>query len=141
MGMTITEKILAKASGRDMVSPGELVNANIDIVMCHDVTTPPAISMLRQHGIDKVFGPEKIVVTPDHFQPAKDIKSAELHKRLDSWARQKKIKNYYPLGKAGGCHALLPEAGHIRPGEVIIGGDSHTCTYGAFGAFSTGVGS
>jgi 3-isopropylmalate/(R)-2-methylmalate dehydratase large subunit len=80
-------------------------------------------------------------VTPDHFQPAKDIKSAELHKRLDKWARKHNIKYYYKIGQAGVCHALLPEQGHIRPGEVIIGGDSHTCTYGAFGAFSTGIGS
>ncbi|MBW8017065.1 MAG: 3-isopropylmalate dehydratase large subunit [Planctomycetes bacterium] len=141
MGMTITEKIFAKATGQDSVKAGDLVNANIDIVMCHDVTTPPAISMLKANGIDKVFDTEKIVVTPDHFQPAKDIKSAELHKRLDTWAREKGIKHYYPVGKAGVCHALLPEQGHIRPGEVIVGGDSHTCTYGAFAAFSTGIGS
>jgi len=141
MGMTITEKILAKASGQKQVQPGQLIDANIDIVMCHDVTTPPAISMLVEKGIDKVFDREKIVVTPDHFQPAKDIQSAELHKRLDQWARRHNIKYYYKLGKAGVCHALLPEQGHIRPGEVIVGGDSHTCTYGAFAAFSTGVGS
>ncbi|MCK4998220.1 MAG: 3-isopropylmalate dehydratase large subunit [Anaerohalosphaera sp.] len=141
MAMTITEKILARASGNDSVKPGQLINANIDIVMCHDVTTPPAISMLIENGIDRVFDTEKIVVTPDHFQPAKDIKSAELHKRLDTWAKEKGIKHYYPIGKAGVCHALLPEQGHIRPGEVIVGGDSHTCTYGAFGAFSTGIGS
>jgi len=141
MAMTITEKILAKASGKASVKAGELIDANIDVVMCHDVTTPPAISMLKAKGIDRVFDIEKIVVTPDHFQPAKDIKSAELHKRLDSWARSKGIKHYYKLGRAGVCHALLPEQGHIRPGEVIVGGDSHTCTYGAFGAFSPGIGS
>ena len=141
MGMTITEKIFARATGQEFVKPGDLVNADIDIVMCHDVTTPPAISMLKANGIDKVFDTEKIVVTPDHFQPAKDIKSAELHRRLDTWARKKGIKHYYPVGRAGVCHALLPEQGHIRPGEVIVGGDSHTCTYGAFGAFSTGIGS
>jgi 3-isopropylmalate/(R)-2-methylmalate dehydratase large subunit len=141
MGMTITEKILARAAGKKKVTPGELVDAKIDIVMCHDVTTPPAISMLEEHGIDRVFDPEKIVVTPDHFQPAKDIASAELHKRLDAWARRHKIKYYYTLGRAGVCHALLPEQGHIRPGEVIVGSDSHTCTYGAFAAFSTGIGS
>ena len=139
--MTITEKIFARATGKDKVTAGELVNAKIDMVMCHDVTTPPAITMLKNNGIDKVFDAEKIVVTPDHFQPAKDIKSAELHKRLDDWAREKNIKHYYPVGKAGVCHALLPEQGHIRPGEVIVGGDSHTCTYGAFAAFSTGIGS
>jgi len=141
MPMTITEKILARRAGKEKVRPGELINAKIDLVMCHDVTTPPAISMLKAHGIDKVFDAEKIVVTPDHFQPAKDIKSAELHKRLDDWAKEKGIKYYYPVGRAGVCHALLPEQGHIRPGEVIAGGDSHTCTYGAFAAFSTGIGS
>ncbi len=141
MSMTLTEKILAKAAGKDKVAPGELIDANIDIVMCVDVTTPPAISMLAEKGLDKVFDREKIVVTPDHFQPAKDIKSAELHKRLDEWARRHKIKHYYKIGRAGVCHALLPEQGHIRPGEVIVGPDSHTCTYGAFAAFGTGVGS
>ena len=141
MSMTITEKILAAAAGKSKVEPGDVIDAKIDCIMCHDVTTPAAISMLKEKGIDKVFDKEKIVVTPDHFQPAKDIKSAELHKRLDSWAREKNIKHYYKLGRAGVCHALLPEQGHIRPGEVIIGGDSHTCTYGAFAAFSTGIGS
>jgi 3-isopropylmalate/(R)-2-methylmalate dehydratase large subunit len=141
MAMTITEKILARASGQKQVVPGQLVDAQIDVVMCHDVTTPPAISMLMEKGIDKVFDPEKIVVTPDHFQPAKDVASAELHKRLDDWAKRHNIKHYYKLGRAGVCHALLPEQGHIRPGEVIVGGDSHTCTYGAFAAFSTGIGS
>jgi 3-isopropylmalate/(R)-2-methylmalate dehydratase large subunit len=141
MGMTITEKILARAAGVDKVVPGQLVDAQIDVVMCHDVTTPPALSMLVEKGIDRVFDPEKIVVTPDHFQPAKDVQSADLHKRLDDWARRHHIKHYYKLGRAGVCHALLPEQGHIRPGEVIVGGDSHTCTYGAFAAFSTGIGS
>jgi len=141
MGMTITEKILARAAGKKKVRPGELIDAKIDVVMCHDVTAPAAISMLAEKGIDKVFDRKKIIVTPDHFQPAKDVKSAELHKRLDEWARRHKIKHYYKLGRAGVCHALLPEQGHIRPGEVIVGGDSHTCTYGAFTAFSTGVGS
>lgn len=141
MAMTITEKILARAAGLDEVKAGQIIDAKIDVVMCHDVTTPPAISMLIEKGIDKVFDTEKIVVTPDHFQPAKDIKSAGLHKRLDDWARRHNIKHYYKIGRAGVCHALLPEQGHIRPGEVIVGGDSHTCTYGAFAAFSTGIGS
>jgi 3-isopropylmalate/(R)-2-methylmalate dehydratase large subunit len=141
MGMTITEKILARSGGKSAVGAGELVDASIDVIMCHDVTTPPAITMLEDKGIDAVFDEERIVVTPDHFQPAKDIKSAELHKRLDKWARKHNIKYYYKIGQAGVCHALLPEQGHIRPGEVIVGGDSHTCTYGAFGAFSTGIGS
>jgi len=141
MAMTITEKILARAAGRERVRTGELVDASIDVVMCHDVTTPPAISMLLEKDIDRVFDADKIVVTPDHFQPAKDVKSAELLRRLDEWARRHGIKHYYRLGRAGVCHALLPEQGHIRPGEVIVGGDSHTCTYGAFAAFSTGIGS
>ncbi len=141
MGMTITEKILARAAGRKEVKAGDLVNAKIDVVLFIDVTGPAAVKMLQEKGIDKVFDREKIVVTPDHFQPAKDIKSAELHKRLDEWAKRHKIKYYYKLGRAGVCHALLPEQGHIRPGEVIIGPDSHTCTYGAFAAFGTGVGS
>jgi len=109
--------------------------------MCHDVTTPPAIGMLYKKGIKKVFDPNKIVVTPDHFIPNKDIKSAELAKRLRDWCRSCNIKNYYEVGRHGVCHALLPEQGYILPGELIIGADSHTCTYGAFGAFSTGVGS
>ena len=141
MGMTITEKILARAAGKETVVAGEVINAKVDIVLFIDVTGPPAASMLAEKGMDKVFDNEKIVVTPDHFQPAKDIKSAELHKRLDEWARRHKIKYYYKIGRAGVCHALLPEQGHIRPGEVIIGPDSHTCTYGAFAAFGTGVGS
>jgi len=141
MAMTITEKILAAHCGQQQIKADMLINADLDVVMCHEVTTPAAISMLAERGMDRVFDTNKIVVTPDHFQPAKDIKSAELHKRLDDWCRKHKIKHYYPIGKAGVCHALLPEQGHIRPGETIIGGDSHTCTYGAFGAFSTGVGS
>jgi len=141
MGMTITEKILAKHAGRKEVKPGELINAAIDIIMCHDVTTPPAIDMLSKMGIKKVFDPNKVVVTPDHFVPNKDIESAELAKRLRDWAKKCNIANYYEVGKHGVCHALLPEQGHILPGELIIGADSHTCTYGAFGAFSTGVGS
>jgi 3-isopropylmalate/(R)-2-methylmalate dehydratase large subunit len=141
MGMTITEKILAKAADKKKVQPGELIDAKLDVVLFIDVTGPAAVKMLKERGIDKVFDREKIIVTPDHFQPPKDIQSAELHKRLDDWAKRHNIKYYYRLGRAGVCHALLPEQGHIRPGEVIIGPDSHTCTYGAFAAFSTGVGS
>jgi len=138
---TITEKILAKHAGKKQVKPGELINVDVDIIMCHDVTTPPAIEMLKKKGIKKVFNPDKVVVTPDHFVPNKDIKSAELAKRLRDWCKSCSIKNYYEVGRHGVCHALLPEQGHILPGELIIGADSHTCTYGAFGAFSTGVGS
>lgn len=141
MSMTITEKILAKHSGKESVKPGDMIDADIDIVMCHDVTTPAAIKMLQEKGMDKVFDPDKIVVTPDHFVPNKDIKSAELAKRLRNWVLKHKIKNYYEIGKHGVCHAILPEQGHVLPGTTIICGDSHTCTHGALGAFSTGVGS
>lgn len=141
MGMTITEKILAAHSGRDSVRPGELVNAKLDVVMCHDVTTPAAISMLQKLGMDRVFDPEKIVVIPDHFVPNKDIKSAELAKRLRNWVRKHNLKNYYEVGVNGVCHAVLPEDGWVLPGRTIVCGDSHTCTHGALGAFSTGIGS
>ncbi len=140
MGMNITEKILAKHCGKKEVKPGELINADIDIILCHDVTTPPAIKMMAERRL-KVFDPEKIVVTPDHFVPNKDIQSAELAKRLRDWVKKENIKNYYEVGRHGVCHAILPEQGHVVPGQLIIGADSHTCTYGALGAFSTGVGS
>ena len=141
MGKTITEKILAAHAGRDMVRPGELINAELDIVMCHDVTTPPAISMLQNLDMDRVVDPDKIVVIPDHFVPNKDIQSAELAKRLREWVRMHGIKNYYEVGRNGVCHAVLPEDGWVLPGRTIVCGDSHTCTHGTLGAFSTGVGS
>ena len=141
MGMTITEKILAAHSGKDVVKPGEIINTRIDTVMCHDVTTPPAVSMLENLDMDRVFDPEKIVVIPDHFVPNKDIKSAELAKRLREWVQRHNLKNYYEVGQNGVCHAVLPEDGWVLPGNVIICGDSHTCTHGALGAFSTGTGS
>ena len=141
MSMTITEKILAKHAKKDSVKPGELINAKIDTIMCHDVTTTPAIDMLEKAGMDKVFDPDKIVVTPDHFIPNKDIKSAEMVARIRRWAKKHKIKKFYDIGKHGVCHAILPEQGHVMPGMTIVAGDSHTCTHGALGAFSTGVGS
>ena len=141
MGMTITEKILAAHAGSDVVRPGELINAKIDIVMCHDVTTPPAVSMLQKLDMDRVFDPDKIVVIPDHFVPNKDIKSAELAKRLREWVRKHGIKNYYEVGRNGVCHAVLPEDGWVLPGRTVVAGDSHTCTHGALGAFSSGIGS
>jgi len=108
MGMTITEKILAKHCGKKEVRPGELINADIDIVMCHDVTTPPAIEMLNKMGVKGVFDADKVVVTPDHFVPNKDIKSAELAKRLREWVNKCGIKKYYEVGRQGVCHAILP---------------------------------
>jgi 3-isopropylmalate/(R)-2-methylmalate dehydratase large subunit len=141
MGMTITEKILAAHSGKDVVRPGELINSKLDIVMCHDVTAPPAVSMLEKLDMNEVFDTDKIVVIPDHFVPNKDIQSAELAKRLRNWAKKQGIKNYYEVGENGVCHAVLPEDGWVLPGNTIVCGDSHTCTHGALGAFSTGIGS
>ncbi len=141
MGMTITEKILAAHSGRDSVVPGEIVNAKLDLIVCHDVTTPPAVSMLRKLGINKVHDPSKILVTPDHFVPNKDIKSAELSKYLREWRIEQGIERYYEVGNHGICHAIAPEQGHVIPGQTIVCGDSHTTTMGALGTFATGVGS
>jgi 3-isopropylmalate/(R)-2-methylmalate dehydratase large subunit len=141
MGMTITEKILAKHAGKEKVVPGELINAKIDVVMCHDITTTPAIDMAEKAGMDRVFDPDKIVITPDHFVPNKDIKSADMVARIRKWAQKHKIKNFYDIGRHGVCHAILPEQGFVLPGITIIAGDSHTCTHGALGAFATGVGS
>ena len=139
--MTITEKILAAHSGRETVRPGEIVEADIDIFMGHDVTTPPAISMLEEQGIETVFDRERIVLVPDHFVPNKDIKSAELAKRLREFAHKHAIPHYFEVGRNGVCHAILPEKGFVLPGTTIVCPDSHTCTHGAFGAFSTGIGS
>ncbi|MBN2601755.1 MAG: 3-isopropylmalate dehydratase large subunit [Candidatus Marinimicrobia bacterium] len=141
MGSTITEKILAAHCGRKAVKPGELINAEIDVIMCHDVTTTPAIDMLAEKGLSKVAHPERVVIMPDHFVPNKDIKSAEMVAKIRRWAKEQGIEQFYDLGRHGVCHALLPEQGHVRPGETIICGDSHTSTHGALGAFSTGVGS
>jgi 3-isopropylmalate/(R)-2-methylmalate dehydratase large subunit len=139
--MTITEKILAQHAGKKQVKPGELINAKIDTIMLHDVTTTPAIDMLEKNDMDKVFDPDKIVITPDHFIPNKDIKSAEMVARIRRWAKKHKIKKFYDIGQHGVCHAILPEQGHVLPGSTIVAGDSHTCTHGALGAFATGVGS
>lgn len=139
--MTITEKILADHSGRDKVVPGEIVNAKLDLIVCHDVTTPPAVQMLRKLGINKVFDPTKILVTPDHFVPNKDIKSAELSKHLRQWREEQGIERYYEIGNHGICHAIAPEQGHVLPGMTIVCGDSHTTTMGALGTFASGVGS
>jgi 3-isopropylmalate/(R)-2-methylmalate dehydratase large subunit len=139
--LTITEKILAAHSGRDQVRPGEIVNAKLDLVVCHEVTTPPAIRMMAQMGVRKVFDATKIVVTPDHFVPNKDIQTAELTQELRRWVREQGIERYHELGEHGICHALVPERGYILPGMTAVCGDSHTTTLGAVGAFASGVGS
>lgn len=138
--MTITEKILASHAGRKEVSPGEFIEADVDLVFVNDITGPLAIEELEKTGIKRVFNPEKIVLIPDHFTPCKDIKSAENVKILRDFAHCYGVV-FYEIGKVGIEHALLPEEGLTLPGNLIIGADSHTCTYGAVGAFSTGVGS
>ncbi|MHB1420129.1 MAG: 3-isopropylmalate dehydratase large subunit [Bacillota bacterium] len=141
MAMTITEKILAAHAGTDRVEPGQLINAKLDLVLGNDITAPVAIREFSKLGLDQVFDPERVVLIPDHFTPNKDIKSAEQAKELKEFARQYNIVNYFEVGRMGIEHCLLPEQGLVLPGDVIIGADSHTCTYGAVGAFATGVGS
>ncbi|MDR4507225.1 MAG: 3-isopropylmalate dehydratase large subunit [Candidatus Brocadiaceae bacterium] len=139
--MTITEKIIAKHSGLKKVHPGQFVYANVDICLGNDITAPIAIEEFERAGIQKVFHPDKIVLVPDHFTPNKDIKSAQHAKILRLFAEKHHLKHYFEIGRMGIEHALLPEQGIVAPGELIIGADSHTCTYGALGAYSTGVGS
>ena len=141
MGMTITEKILAQHAGAQHVEPGQLIMANVDLALGNDVTAPIAIDEFKRHGGKEVFDKSKVVLVPDHFAPNKDIKSAVQCKILRDFAKEKGIENYFELGNMGIEHALLPETGLVAPGDLIIGADSHTCTYGAVGAFSTGVGS
>lgn len=141
MGMTITQKILAKHAKKDYVEPGELIMADIDLALANDITGPVAIEEFKKAGGEKVFDREKVALVPDHFAPNKDIKSAELCKTLRDFAREQQITHYYEVGRMGIEHALLPEQGVVLPGDLVIGADSHTCTYGALGAFSTGVGS
>lgn len=140
MPQTLVEKIIAKNLISGEAREGEFVKIRIDRLLCHEVTTPPALEMLEKRGISKVFDADKIVVTPDHFVPAKDEKSAMLAKKLDEWVRKTGIKNYYPIGKHGVCHTIFLENGHVGPGMVVIAGDSHTCTHGVVGALAFGVG-
>lgn len=140
MGMTMTEKILARHAGLAVVEPGQLIKCKVDLVLGNDITSPPAIKEFDKIG-RPVFDREKIVLVPDHFTPNKDIKSAEMAKTVRQFAKQHGIVHYFEVGRMGIEHVLLPEVGLVAPGEVIIGADSHTCTYGAVGAFATGVGS
>lgn len=141
MGMTMTQKILARHAGLESVKSGQLIECKLDMVLGNDITTPVAIREFKKAGFTKVFDRKKIAIVPDHFSPAKDIKSAEQCKCVRDFSHDKKIENYFEVGQMGIEHALLPEKGLVVAGEVIIGADSHTCTYGALGAFSTGVGS
>jgi 3-isopropylmalate/(R)-2-methylmalate dehydratase large subunit len=139
--MTITEKIIAEHAGRDYVEPGELVTVKVDLAIANDITAPLAIKQLEKYGIDKVHDPNKIALVMDHFFPPKDIMSAQQIKISRDFAKKMGIKNYFEGQDSGVMHTLLPEKGFVVPGDLVIGADSHTCTYGGIGAFSTGVGS
>lgn len=141
MGMTMTQKILASHAGLDSVEAGQLIEANLDMVLGNDITTPVAVTEFKKIGLDKVFNKDKIAIVPDHFTPNKDIKAAEQCKYIREFARKMDITNFFEVGQMGIEHALLPEKGLVTAGNLVIGADSHTCTYGALGAFSTGVGS
>lgn len=141
MEMTMTQKILAAHAGLDKVEAGQLIEANLDMVLGNDITTPVAVTEFKKIGLDKVFDRDKIAIVPDHFTPNKDIKAAEQCKYIRTFARDMKITNFFEVGQMGIEHALLPEKGLVTAGNLVIGADSHTCTYGALGAFSTGVGS
>jgi 3-isopropylmalate/(R)-2-methylmalate dehydratase large subunit len=141
MGQTITQKILAAHCGRQSVEPGELISAKVDLVLGNDITAPIAIQEFEKIGAPRVFDPEKIALVPDHSTPNKDIKSAQLVKAMRDFAHKHGITNFFEIGRMGIEHTLIPDEGLVVPGDLVIGADSHTCTYGALGAFSTGVGS
>ena len=141
MGMTMTQKILARHAGLDYVVPGQLIEAKLDMVLGNDITTPVAITEFEKAGFTEVFDKDKIAIVLDHYTPCKDIKSAQLCLQSRTFARKHNITNFFDVGQMGVEHALLPEKGLCAPGEIIVGADSHTCTYGALGAFSTGIGS
>lgn len=141
MGMTLTEKILAKHAGRDRVRPGDFIVARVDLVLGNDITAPVAIAEFERIGATRVFDPDKIALVPDHFTPNKDIKSAEQVRIMREFAKKHGITHFFEIGEMGIEHCLLPEKGMVVPGDLVVGADSHTCTYGALGAFSTGVGS
>ncbi len=141
MPQTITEKILAAHAGRDTVTPGELINVRIDMALANDITAPIAIDLFEKSRVEAVFDTERIALVPDHFVPNKDVRSAIQVQAMRTFARKYHIKYFFELGEMGIEHVLLPEQGLVLPGDVVIGADSHTCTYGALGAFATGVGS
>ena len=141
MGMTMTQKILAAHAGLDSVVAGQLIEADIDLALANDITGPVAIRELKKAGLDKVLDRTKVALVMDHFTPNKDIKSAEQCMECRNFAKQHDIVNFFDVGNMGIEHALLPEKGLVVSGDVVIGADSHTCTYGALGAFSTGMGS
>ncbi|MEM2902532.1 MAG: homoaconitase large subunit [Candidatus Bathyarchaeia archaeon] len=139
--MNIFERILARASGLREVAAGDYVTAKVDLAMFHDLTGPLTINAFKEIGVEKVWDPEKIVVVFDHLVPANTMETAELHKQVRSFVKQQDIKHFYDVGRGGICHQVVVENGHVKPGDLVVGADSHTCTYGAVGAFATGVGS
>jgi len=139
--VNICEKILARTSGKKEVSPGEIVEAKVDMAMVNEITGPLAIEAFHEIGIEKVWDNQRIVMVLDHQIPADSVKSAELHKIMRKFAKEQEIQHFYDVGFGGVCHQVMVEKGHVRPGELIVGADSHTCTYGALGAFGTGIGS
>jgi len=141
MGYTIAEKILLAHCGRKTIKPGEFIQADVDVALANDITAPLAISEFKKSGFKRVFNKNKVVLVPDHFAPAKDLKSANQCRILADFSREQGLKNYFEVGRMGIEHVLLPEQGIVMPGDLIIGADSHTCTYGALGAYATGVGS
>jgi 3-isopropylmalate/(R)-2-methylmalate dehydratase large subunit len=140
MGMTMTQKILASKAGLSEVHAGQFIEANIDLALGNDITTPVAINEFNRSGRGQVFDKDKVAIVPDHFTPNKDIKAAEQCKFIREFALAQNLTNYFEVGEMGIEHCLIPEKGLAAPGDAIIGADSHTCTYGALGAFSTGVG-
>lgn len=141
MGMTMTQKILAAHAGLENVKAGQLIEANLDLVLGNDITTPVAVNEFKKFGTDKVFSKSQIAIVPDHFTPNKDIKAAEQVKYVREFSNKMGIENFFEVGEMGIEHCLIPEKGLAVAGDAIIGADSHTCTYGALGAFSTGIGS
>ena len=141
MGMTMTQKILASHSGLESVKAGQLIEADLDLVLGNDITSPVAVNEFYKLKLEKVFDKDKVAIVPDHFTPNKDIKAAEQNKIIREFAKEKDITNYFDVGEMGIEHCLIPEKGLVVAGDVVIGADSHTCTYGALGAFSTGIGS
>ena len=139
--MTITEKILASHAGVDMVRPGEMVQVKVDLALANDITAPLAINVFNELGANEVFDRDKVALVQDHFVPNKDIASAEQARIMKEFALKYRVTHYFDLGESGIEHVILPEKGLVLPGDVVIGADSHTCTYGALGAFSAGVGS
>ena len=141
MGMTMAEKILAAHAGVEVVEPGQFINVKVDVMLANDITAPIAIREFERIGVEEVFDRDRVIMVPDHFTPNKDIKSAEQCKAMRDFVRRQNLTHYFEVGRVGIEHVLLPEQGLALPGDVVVGADSHTCTYGALGAFATGMGS